>query len=442
MRLRATRVGAMTVASIFAIGALAACGTGGGSSSGQSGSAAGTGEKSVTWSTWGTPDELKNFEAFNTEFMARHPDIKVNFQPVASYGDYHSKLNTQLTSRTAPDVFYVGDDHIATMVNNAVLAPLDERLAAAGSAISLSDFTEDIYRVAQMDGALYALPNDVNPDAFWYDKEALKAAGITEDPAALAAQDQWTTAAFFDMVDKLSAAGIGGAAFWNYWSTTDSILVSQGGKVYDDGGAYVANTDATSVKAMQDWADEFVKGSLLIADTMPSGSDADTQFVTHKLGFLVQGRYTMGTVEGAGLSMDDYDVVRWPTPDGKAAPSGVAASFLAINKDAKNLDAAYTFFSEFLSRDGQTLRLKDSGNALPSISGIDTIVTDSGKPANVASLIEMRDLDFSNFPEEAVVPDLSNQISNDIMLPLFQGRQSAQEALDATAALVADKTGK
>lgn len=41
----------------------------------------------------------------------------------------------------------------------------------------------------------------------------------------------------------------------------------------------------------------------------------------------------------------------------------MAASFLAINAKSKNKDAAYTFFSEFLNKDGQELRLSGNGNA-------------------------------------------------------------------------------
>ena len=424
---------AISLSAALAVGMLSAC----------SGDSSGTGGKgSVTWSTWGTPDELKVFEQFNAEFESRHPDIKINFQPVASYSDYHSKLNTQLTSGTAPDVFYVGDDQIANLVANGVLEPIDSHVASADSPISLADFSESIYQVAQLDGQTYGLPNDVNPDAFWYDKQALAAAGITDDPAELAAHDKWTTDKFFEMVDALHGADMTGAAFWNYWSTTDSLIVSQGGKVYDDAGKYVANTDSASVAALDTWAKKFADGQFAVADVMPAGQDPDTLFAQHKLGFLVQGRYTVASIEGAGNSIDDYDVVRWPTPDGKAAPSGVASSFLAINKNAADKDAAFTFFSEFLSKDGQTLRLSDNGNALPSIAGIDEIVTATNKPGHVASLIDMRDVGFSNFQVEAAVPGLSEQISNDYMLPLYQGKGSAQETLDHIAELVTQKTSK
>lgn len=54
----------------------------------------------------------------------------------------------------------------------------------------------------------------------------------------------------------------------------------------------------------------------------------------------------------------------------------------------------------------------------------------------------MRDNGFSNFPAEAVIPDLSNEISNDYMLGLYQGKSSAQETLDAVAKLVQERTSK
>ncbi len=179
-------------------------------------------------------------------------------------------------------------------------------------------------------------------------------------------------------------------------------------------------------------------GELAVADTMPAGSDADTLLVTHKLGFMVQGRYTVGTIEGAGQDISGYDVVRWPTKSGAEEPGAVASSFLAINKNAQDMDAACAFFDFFLSQDGQTLRLQDNGNALPSISGIDDLVTDSGKPANVAALIDMRDAGFANNAAEAAVQGLSLEISETVMLPLYQGKTDAAAALGQVADLLAD----
>ena len=83
------------------------------------------------------------------------------------------------------------------------------------------------------------------------------------------------------------------------------------------------------------------------------------------------------------------------------------------------------------------MRLQDNGNALPSITGIDNIVTDSGKPANVEALIEMRDDGFSNNRVEAAVPGLSGDIAETIILPLFQGKIDAAAAMGQIAELIA-----
>ena len=417
---------AIAAAAALALG-LAAC-------SGNSGS----GTKTVVWSTWGTPEELTRYKDFDTQFMKQHPDIKVVLQPVADYGDYHTKLLAQLASGTAPDVFYIGDDKIGQFVNSKALLPLTSLMNSSASKTKPADFAQGLFGATKKGDQIYAAPNDSNPDALWYDKAALKKAGVTEDPAKLAAEGKWTTAAFLDMNEKLHKAGLTGSMFWNYWSTHYGWISSQGGKAFDASGKFVANTDPTSVKAMDVLAKNFQNGTFVVADTLPTGAGADSVFVTHKAGFFVQGRYTIGTVKAAG-DPENYDVAPWPTPSGKAAPTGVAVSYLAINAKTKNQDAAFTFWTNFLSAEGQTFRLKGGGNAVPSIAGADSVVLD-GYPAHAQTLLDMRDIGFEDPTTEASVPGLSSDIS-DKMLALYQGKESTKATLDDVAKMIADKTG-
>lgn len=417
---------AITAAAALALG-LAACSGSGGS-----------GTKTVVWSTWGTPEELTRYKEFDTQFMKQHPDIKVVLQPVADYGDYHTKLLAQLASGTAPDVFYIGDDKIGQFVNSKALLPLNALMNSSASKTKPADFAQGLFGATKKGDELYAAPNDSNPDALWYDKAALKKAGVTEDPAKLAAEGKWTTAAFLDMNEKLHKSGLTGSMFWNYWSTHYGWISSQGGKAFDSSGKFVANTDPTSVKAMDVLAKNFQNGTFVVADTLPEGAGADSVFVTHKAGFFVQGRYTIGTVKAAG-DPENYDVAPWPTPTGKAAPTGVAVSYLAINAKTKNQDAAFTFWTNFLSAEGQTFRLKGGGNAVPSIKGADSVVLD-GYPAHAQTLLDMRDIGFEDPTTEASVPGLSSDIS-DKMLALYQGKESTQATLDDVAKMIADKTG-
>lgn len=430
------RLAAIGAVSTLTMG-IAGCSGGGGGGGG----VAADGTATVVWSTWGTADELGRYEEFNKDFMDRHPDIKVKLQPVAGYGDYHSKLLAQLTSNTAPDVFYVGDDMIGQFVASNRLMPLSELMASDASKTKEADFFPGLFGAAEHDGEIYAAPNDSNPDVLWYDKEALKAAGITEDPAALAEADAWTTDAFLAMNAKLKGAGLTGTMYWNYWATHWSWLSSQGLKApYDDAGEFIANSDAKTVASMQQFGDLFQDGTFVVADTLPDGAGADSVFVTHKSGFFVQGRYTIGTVKGAGVE-DSYDIVRWPTPDGKAAPTGVATSFLAINGKTKVSDAAFTFWTEFLSAEGQIFRLKGGGNAVPSIKGADEVVLEDGYPAHAQTFLDMRDIGFEDYPAEAMVPGLPVAIAEEFQ-KLYEGKADAQTTLDAVAKIVKERSAE
>ncbi|MGV8894932.1 MAG: ABC transporter substrate-binding protein [Rhodoglobus sp.] len=403
-----------------------------------SGTSSASDPNTVVWSTWGTPEELTRFEDFNQEFMKRHPDISVKLQPVASYSDYHSKLLAQLTSNTAPDVFYVGDDKIGQFVASNRLMPLTALMESGESQTKPDDFFPGLFGAAQTDDDIYAAPNDANPDVLWYDKAALQAAGITEDPATLAAAGEWTTEKYLEMNTALKQAGLTGSMFWNYWATHYSWISAQGGSAFDTSGTFGANTDATSVEAMDVMARNFQDGTFVVADTLPEGAGADSVFVTHKAGFFSQGRYTIGTVTSAGVQ-DDFDIVAWPTPSGTPAPTGVAASYLAINAGTKAKDAAFTFWTEFLSAEGQTFRLSGGGNAVPSIKGADDVVLEDGYPAHAQTFLDMRDIGFAAPPEEAKVPGLSGDVS-DLMLKLYQGNDDAQTALDEVADLIISKS--
>jgi multiple sugar transport system substrate-binding protein len=238
---------------------------------------------------------------------------------------------------------------------------------------------------------------------------------------------------------KLKNAGLTGTMFWNYWATHYSWISSQGGQAFDSSGKFVANTDSTAVAAVDVLAKNFQDNTVVVADTLPQGAGADSVFVTHKAGFFVQGRYTIGTIKAAG-DPENYDVAPWPTPDGKLAPTGVAVSYLAINAKTKNKDAAFAFWTSFLSAEGQKFRLQGGGNAVPSIKGADQVVLD-GYPAHAQTLLDMRDIGFEDAPTEASVPGLSSDVS-DKMLALYQGKASTKATLDAIAKMISDKTGK
>ena len=55
---------------------------------------------------------------------------------------------------------------------------------------------------------------------------------------------------------------------------------------------------------------------------------------------------------------------------------------MGVNTKAKDQDAALKFMADFVSVEGQRFRLSGGGNAVPSVPGLDEIVTEGNLPAH------------------------------------------------------------
>jgi multiple sugar transport system substrate-binding protein len=182
--------------------------------------------------------------------------------------------------------------------------------------------------------------------------------------------------------------------------------------------------------------EKFADGEFVVADTLPDGAGADTLFLTHQAGFFSQGRYTIGTIKEGGEE-DSYDIAPWPTLDGAPKPTGVAAAYLVMNKKSEVKDAAWNFMSAYLDVDGQTFRLGEGGNAVPSIIGADNVVLD-GYPAHAQTFLDARDNGFEDHITDGSVPGLSGDVSA-LFLELYQGKADATTTLNSVADLIASK---
>ncbi|MGW4420920.1 ABC transporter substrate-binding protein [Streptosporangium sp. NPDC004631] len=413
----------------------AACsGSGGGASTG--GASAG-GKVTIRWSTWGSADDVKLYKGFNDDFMKRHPNIVLKLESVPKYEDYHPKLLTQLTSKTAPDVFFVGDDHVGKFVAAGVLAPLNDKLSGADSKSRPEDFFDGVYGGAKKDGQIYGVPNDTNPEVLWYGKKALKDAGITEDPAELNAAGTWTMAKYLEMNAKLKAAGKAGSLFWNWYGSTYSVIGGFGGKVWD-GGRFVATTDPKSRKALETLAKGYADKTFLSVDVLPAGNGAETRFLKGDAGFYAGGRWVIDALRKGG-DLANYDIVPFPSETGQPMSGAVAASYLALNKDSKNAKEAFTFLTEFVSKEGQLLRLK-GGGAVPSIKGAEQVVLDDNYPAHAQTFLDVRNTGFANYPDEVAVPGLTKEI-NDHLLKVWTGKIPFERGMTELQSLVDGKIG-
>ena len=116
------------------------------------------------------------------EFEKQNPDIKVETE-VIGYDDYFTKLQTQASSKTLPDVFEMNYENFNTYAGNGVLLDLTE-LAEKDEEFSEDMLSGNSYEYFQKDGKLYGLTEKISDVVMYYNKDLFDEAGLdypTED---------------------------------------------------------------------------------------------------------------------------------------------------------------------------------------------------------------------------------------------------------------------
>ncbi len=158
------------------------------------------------------------------EFMAENPNIVVQNDSIYEEAAYNNKLKVAISTGSTPSIFYYpAIAGLTEWAKNGVLLDLTPALDADPEwKATFLDGALDTYRLDDygVEG-IYALPNELNVDAVFYNKVLFEQAGITEVPK--------TFKEFNDVIGKLVQAGItpigvGGKNTWVMGHIFNNIL--------------------------------------------------------------------------------------------------------------------------------------------------------------------------------------------------------------------------
>jgi multiple sugar transport system substrate-binding protein len=351
---------------------LAACG--GGNEPAGPGGGGGGGGGELTWANWANPGEAERFKQFSADYQKK-TGTKINYQQVT--GDYPSKLLTQLSSGSAPDVFYVGD----TLIGKAIESKTLEELSGNPQAKALYDATYKGLRDwhTSADGGIYGIEVDCNPETFWFNKKLLAAAGISQDPAAAFEAGTWNQNTLTDMLTKVKDSGKKAAMLEASWGNLFSWITTFGGTIWD-GGKAVFDTDPKAQAAIGWLFEQLNNGNMTYAGSLPKGQGVDALFFAGQVAFVDFGRWILPNVKKLKSTIE-YDIAPFPSEDGKTVmPVAVYTACMSINAATKNKEAAYAFLESYCNKEGMQFRLSGGGNAVPSQAGLEGIVTENNDP--------------------------------------------------------------
>ncbi|MET9222583.1 ABC transporter substrate-binding protein [Streptomyces sp. NPDC088197] len=264
--------------------------------------------------------------------------------------DYQQKLQTLISTKQAPDVFFNwGGGSIAPFVKKGLLLPLDEMIAKDPGL--KNNFLTSVFDSAKVDGKPYGIPmRGTQPVLLFNNKKVLADAGLTEPktwddllnavkvlkskhitPIALGGGDQWPTLMWYEYVyDRVAGPGLFEKALAgdkSAWASADSKKALSMLKELVDAGAFGTNYD--SVKFTDNGSAALVATGKAGFELMGSWyystqQDANADFAKNDLGFS-----TFPTVTG-GVG-DPTDVV------------GNTNNFYSVLKKTKYPDAIAEF---------------------------------------------------------------------------------------------------
>ncbi|MGH2330634.1 ABC transporter substrate-binding protein [Thermoanaerobacter mathranii] len=298
------------------------------------------------WSS--SPAEKKIVDDQIAKFKEKYPNIDVQIETIV--GDYMQKLQTELASNTAPDIFYLDSMPAPQLMSSGVLEPLDDYIKKYN--VDVNDFEPALLSAFQWEGKTYGLPKDFNTLALFYNKDMFKAAGINEPPK--------TWEELRNVAKKLTKDGVKGLVLSADLARFDAFINQNGGSVYKDGKVTLNLPE--NAQALDFYVSLITKDK--VADTpqnMGEGWNGDA-FAAKKAAMAIEGGWMIPFLKEKAPDLN-YGIAELPAGKQKSTMAFTVA--YVMNKNSKHKDEAFKLIEFLTGKEGQQF-VVDSGLALPS----------------------------------------------------------------------------
>jgi multiple sugar transport system substrate-binding protein len=376
----------------------------------------------ITYGRWASMEEAKAFQALIDKFEKENPNIKVQaeFLPWNAYWD---KLKTTIMSGTAYDVISFSHLNSAPYVTKGALYEMSK---LKGAKELLNEMQPGTKSVGMYKGKMYGIPVGVGVRAMIYNKEMFDEAGIPYPSST----KPYTWEEFVQVGKKLTKTDAEGkvtqyACNLHVDQCWVAIVDQAGGSFLDNYSRptkVTINTPA-GIAGLTYFADLFKnKINVPFSDQWngPWGSP-DSAVCTKKVAMVLTGPWSISSVQDAKVKFGTA-----PSFGGKKRSTFGYINLLAISKDSKKAQAAWTFINWICSAKGQ-LEFTKTGD-LPANSK--ALTTAMKNPVQFSS--EIMDAYYSELPYVITGPMLPseefNTVTNNIIHDMVEGRITPAEA--------------
>jgi multiple sugar transport system substrate-binding protein len=343
----------------------------------------------ITYAFW-DPNQQPAMESIIEAFNEEYPDVTVT-PVVTPFAQYWTTLQTQASSNTLPDVFWMNMPYFQLYASNGQLAPIDD-LVESG-AIDPSKYPENLTDFYAYDGQQYAVPKDVDTNAMWINKALFAQAGVPLPSEDWTYDDYRSTAKA--ITDALGGQGVYGTAFYLFGQPTFyNSVFADGGSIIDEDGTASGWDDPGSVEGLQIWADLVADGSSPTVQQL-SETLADQWFLNGKAAMFPSIAGASVALIGASPNAADYTA--FPLPQGTQKATVGHALSNVVSAKSKNLGAAKAFQAFLASEKAQQIQ-SESGVTLSAYEGTSDAFVASYPDLGLQTFVDA--IDYS-FPDPA-----------------------------------------
>jgi multiple sugar transport system substrate-binding protein len=336
---------------------------------------------SITYGVWDQA-QVEAIEANLDGFAELYPDIDVSVN-VTPYADYFTKLQTQASSDSLPDLFWLNGPNFQLYASNGKIEPITGAVEAGD--IESDDYPEALVDLYTLDDVQYGVPKDMDTIGVWVNEALFEQAGVPLPEADWTWDDFQETAA--TLSEALSAEGAyGGAGGMDGQTTYYDTIAQAGGEVVTDDGTASGYDSPEAEQGLQFWTDLIASGG---SPTMQQLTDtpADQWFTSGKLAMYWGGSWLNAAVSESPVSATT-EVLPLPTGDEQATIIHGVSNVVAAgseNKQAAQALQVYLAGQEAQQQQG------DMGAVIPAFTGTQQGFVDSAPDRDLQVFLDAVD---------------------------------------------------
>jgi multiple sugar transport system substrate-binding protein len=376
-------------------------------------------EASITYGVW-DKNQVAAIEENIVAFNELYPniDVTVNQTP---YSEYWTKLQTQASSDTLPDLFWMNGPNVGLYASNGQLEPIAGAVDAGD--LDPANYPEALVDLYTIDDVQYGVPKDFDTIGIWANKALFEKAGVPLPEGDWTWDEFQKTAA--DISTALAAGGEYGAAGGMDGQTTYyNTILQSGGTVVDGTESGYASPEAQA--GIQFWTDLIASGGSPSIQQL-TDTTADQWFTSGKLAMYWGGSWFRSAFTDTEL---EKDVVALPLPKGEEQATVIHGVSNVVSAASKNKQAAQALQVFLASKEAQQQQ-GDAGAVIPAFDGTQDAFTSSMPDANLQVFLDA--LDYAQPLPVSKNTAVWNALETDLLPQAFSGDQPVAAVTDELA---------